>query len=642
MTTFPMVANAWGRHASVDFRGTGISETIQVRPSTNPGNPAALADAHHTEALLIRDGDSPRGDRVAYRPWFNLAFGVEPWPYHSPNQTAADRDGPNAWPQVHGPFEPTTLPAHMTAWWDAYNARTVANGTFPDAMVLDNEVRREFYYFATEAQRQAYFSAVTEAGFVVPGLAENPWVGQNIWTYGQPFTDGFIQFWSQWAADDLTVGLDALHGGIWSAPQVASLAAAKAERFGLVPEGDDLDPRPISNYRDAAYAFNFGETFNRPGRLPYAQTRVAQISAPIHYFNRRTQNGAALPLFAAEPEYTTPRAIANRERWKSWGTRISELRACNASEPGDTQPWVQSPGWGWNGGEGWAPLVQLPFELIFWRVGMEHVAAHGIAEVQLWNPIPSVQSPSANDPHAATTHAFMAAWFTGRTVGPLVRDLPAVDIAGTTYTTGGVVTHYADLFEMTEVRYRRAPGTMAVPYLVGWPWSETDPLLISAGPAGDAELAAMLAAVANNQGTPVVAREILTGMENPMPQQVITKAVRTFVKIPSEVLRGTQVSIGMTVELVDGEFGVLGVKAQVRQVKGGELIHDFSPDSAPIVFEDGTGDLAGLKVFRAEVSTADWPIGLCACDVYLIQDSKRFGVARYEWDVIRPFTEIAA
>lgn len=531
--TYPMVANAWQRHPSVDFRGTGIAETIQVRPSNNPANPAALADAHHAEAVLIRDGQSPRGDRVAYRGWFNLAFGAEPWPYHSPS----DRTHPNAWPQVHGPFEPTTLPEHMTAWWGAYNARTIANGTNPDYLVLDNEVRREFFYFSTEAQRQAYFTPVTQPGFVVPGLAVNPWIAQNIWTYGQPFTDGFIQFWSQWAADDLTAGLERVHGGLWSTAQVNGIALESAERFGLVPENQQLDPRPISNYRDAAYAFTYGEVFNRPNRLPYAQTRIAMISSPVAYFNRRINNGVALPQFVAEPEYQgTIRARNNRERFKSIVNRLNEIRSCNAVEPGDTHPWIQAPGWGWNGGEGWALLIQLPFELILWRVFMEHVAAHGVATVQLWNPIPPDNQPAANDPHAATTHAFMAHWFTGRTVGELVRDLPLIDLGTREVVTGAVTTNYADLFEMTTVFYRRTTGeadTMAVPFSQGWPWSESDPLIVSRGPAGDAEINAMVAAISHNQGTEVTAVEILDEPTEPGPAPVFppfqkTKFSRVF------------------------------------------------------------------------------------------------------------------
>lgn len=639
---FPMVANAWQRHESVDFRGTGISESIQVRPSNNIANPAALADAHHAEALLIRDGLSLRGDRVVYRGWFNLAFGPEPWPYHSPNRTAAERELPNAWPQVHGPFEPTTLPEHMTAWWDAYNARTIANGTNPDYLVLDNEVRREFFYFATEAQRQAYFTPVTQPGFVVPGLAENPWIGQNIWTYGQPFTDGFIQFWSQWAADDLTAGLERLHGGMWSAPQVAAIEVATAERFGAVPENEELDARPISNYRDGKHTVSFGEVFNRPGRLPYAQTRISNISAPIAYFNRRINSGVALPQFVAEAEYQgSVRARNNRERFKSIVNRFNEIRSTNAVEPGDTHPWIQAPGWGWNGGEGWAPLVQLPFELVLWRAMMEHVAAHGISTVQLWNPIPPADQPSANDPHAATTHRFMAAWFTGRQVGPLVRDLPQIDLGTRVLTTAGidgvVTTDYADLFEMQTVYFRRTTGaadTLAVPFLEGWPWSATDPLVVSRGPAGDAEVNAMLAAIANNQGTPVVAVEI---ENDTMPeQQVIEKSVTTFAKITADLLRGTPAQIGLTINPGEEDpEGFEGVRAQVRRTVNGDLVHDFSPDEDPIVLtEDDQGNL----VFVRRASTAGWPEGKVCCDVFVVKDGEAYGVARYEWDIIASVT----
>jgi hypothetical protein len=450
---------------------------------------------------------------------------------------------------------------------------------------------------------------------------------------GSPLIGRLIQEYNQYGADDLTAGLNRLHLGVWSEPQAAAIAVANAERFGSVPEGEDLDARPISNYRDAEYTYDFGDTSNRPERLPYASTRMALISAPVCYFNRKQNQGVTLPLFAAEPEYTTPRAIANRERWKAMGWTLTQVRSCAGAEPGDVHPWVQAPGWGWNGGESWANTTQLPFELILWRAMMGHLEATGVWQYQLWNPIP-------NDPNAAVTHRFMAEWFRGRTVGPLVRDLPAFDIAAATYDTLGWQTHYADLFQMTEIRYRRAAGTLDVPYLVGWPWSETDPLLVSAGAAGDSELAAMLAAVANNQGTAVVAREILTGMENPMPPQIITKAVRTFVTIPTEIMRGQFVTIGMNVEAIEGEFGELAVKAQVRRVKGGEVVHDFSPAGDEIEFADGEGDLAGLKTFTRDADTLGWDEGLHRCDVFLFRDGRRFGVARYEWDVLGTYTDV--
>lgn len=629
VTTYPMVANAWQRHPSVDFRGTGISETIQVRPSSNPSNPEAVAESVYAIAEEIRAGTSPRGDRVVLRPWFNLNWGAQPRAYYE----ADHADDPNNRYNLLGPYQPTVLPAYLTEWWSAFNARSVALGLNPDALVLDNEVRPD-YWSIPAARRQAYFAPITidEEHNPYPN-PPSPYLGVvNLGATGNTTVGRFISEYNQWGADDLTTSLAELHAGVWSDEQAIEVFDSVVDRLGSMPESGTAEVRIISNYRDAAYSFDIGDTSNRPEREPQASTRVALISAPIAYFNRRL----GLALLTAEPEYTTTRAIANRERWKSCVYRLNSVRSCAGTEPGDVHPWIQSPGWGWNGGEGWANATQLPFELIHWRAWMEHYAEMGVWQVQLWNPIPSV--PGSNDPHALITHTYMAEWFRGRMVGPLMRDLPLADITERSVTTGRVTTRFADLHEMTTVYYRRSSGYLFVPYSQGWPWSPTDPLVISAGAAGDAELAAMLNAIANNQGHAVVAQEIES---DTMPeQQVVQRVLKTYAVITADMLRGNPASIGCWINPGDEGFDAFeGVKAQVRRSANSAEIYDFSPPGNRITLEP-TDD--GRLTFVRQVSTADWPTGKCYCDVFVTVNGLDYGVARYEWEIIGAVTRLSA
>lgn len=522
--------NAWQRNADVSFNNTNISESIQVRPSSNPNNPTVYAETIAAAA----SGRRADGQEVIFRPWFNLDWGDQPRAYY---RNSNNFDDPNNWYNLRGPYEPTVLPSYLTSWWDSFNNRIIELETNPDYIMLDNEVRPD-YWGVPSSRRQAFFAPITVDDENNPYPNDpNPYLGiSNMGATSNVLVGQFISEYNQYGAEDLTLGLDRLHGGSWSSGYLSNLQIQIEDRYGSVPESENLDVRQISNYRDAQYTFDFGDTSNRPERLPYASTRISLISAPVCYFNRRS-----LPLFQAEGNYVTTRQIANRERWKSIIFNLNEVRSCAAAEPGDVHPWIQSPGWGWNGGEGWATSLQLPFELLLWRTFMAHLEEMGISRYNLWNPIPS--SPGTNDPNSFTTHTFMANYFTDREVADnLVRDLTVIDYGTNTITTGSVTTRYSDLFEIETFYYQRSDNN-PIAFMNGF-GSQDDPLIISQGSAGDSELSSMVAAIENELGYAISTQEVFEDSHEPTSLSInryANKIVSGLSGVVNTIIRGPQI-----------------------------------------------------------------------------------------------------
>lgn len=596
---YPVQVNAWQRDESVSFAGTQISESIRVRPGASPDDPVGYAQAIHDVAMARRAA----GQRVVFRPWQEYQWPDHPRPYYRNDN---NDDDPNNRFNRLGPYEPTVLPEQMTAWNDGFAGEIIRLQTNPDYVMVDAE-DRPLYWSIPLVMREGYFAPVAtdDANNPYPN-PPSPYIGLNLGTSGNPLVGPFISEYNQWAFEDMAASNERLWGGLWDEQQQAQ-QAADVGRFGTVPESGEVDPRPISNYGDTVAAWTFGDTSNRPERLPNAAVRIANIAAPIAYYNRRL----GLALYEAEPEYTTPRQIANRERWKNMLYRINGVRSAAAVEPGDVHPWVQAPGWGWNGGEAWAGTVQLPFELVLWRLWIAHLEAMGVQTYNLWNPIP-------NDPHSPITHAFMAAYWVDRWVGPLVRDLPRLEYDADEFSTGDLVTRFADLFEMEVVYFRR--GTPRVKYAEGWPWSPDDPIVISEGETGDAELADLVKAIEINQGMTAgtLGTQEITGEEEPTMGSV-TYTVSRHQHAP-EVKRkiATGERCGLIFE-VDASLTDLVCEAVVRRRPGAKAIHTYAPD---VQAKEGGGHTVTLET----EDTADWPEGLLICDVMI--DSVETGPAR--------------
>lgn len=489
--------NAWQRNSNVSFANTGISESIQIRPSSNPNNPLAYAAA----ISAVASGRRADGQRVVFRPWFNLNWGDQPRPFYSPD----DREDPNAWINQLGPYEPTVLPEQHTNWDDTFNSGVIAYAINPDYCMLDNEDVRSYWY-PSAALRTIYFGPITKDDENNPYPSGNepcPYIGGNLGNLNHPMTDFFISEWNQWAFEDMAAALRRKHLGLWSDEQNQQIIAADPDRFGEVPESSGFDARPISNYSFLQYTFSPPDTSNKPNRLPNPSCRIANISAPICYFNKRD-----LALFEPEAKFTTTRQRANRQRWKSIVYRLNTVRSACGAVPGDVHPWIQAPGWSWNGGESWANAAILPYELVIWRRFMSHLEALGIDTYNIWNPIPSDSCPSCNDPNSETTHAFMAAYFKDRTVADtLTRDAEYIPIDTYTFVTNDLVTTYSEVFEIETLYYTRSDNN-PVEFLHGF-CTEAEPLIISQGEAGDSELARMKYSIENLVGYTITTQEIL-------------------------------------------------------------------------------------------------------------------------------------
>ena len=462
-----------------------LSPTIRLDPRSNPVNGTAIANAIDT-AVRAQKIARP-GEPVALRPWFEWRAGSGPYPFD-------DSTGAEHW-LVTPPFNQQIQTVSHVAFWSDFNARIIVLQTPFDYIAQDLE-KGSGYFNVPGVARQTWLTPVTIDNEDNPyPFTPNPFVGVAVWNQSLLTSDDYKVVHEQWHAEERSrVSRPMLLPAIRQLKGTAA-AAAYAQRYPLeaIPEGFEI--LPVANYKDDKQGFTITQdSSNRPRRLPYAQTRLAGVSAPVLYLDDRRD----FPLLAADASYTTSKAILGRNRWLKFARILNTLHSACAAVPGDVHPWIAPPGYGRNGPDTWGNAANLPFETMFTRALWEHCFAAGVDTYIYWNPV-------NNYALSAVADAWADAYFTGREVLPLRRNLTEITLPTETVTTGSKTTNFADLFQITTFYWRRDPnlalansrgfGTLADPYIIG------------AGSDGDADLTAMLASIALTQDTTPTARE---------------------------------------------------------------------------------------------------------------------------------------
>lgn len=516
MTTFPVRASAWERHPSVTF--AALDEHVRITPYGWLSNPQGLADAVHTTAQARRAA----GQRVICRWWQEHFVNGANW--HTifteieDGGSVVPDDSRNWWrnypcrsfPMPQDAGEGDALEG-MEAFYAAFAARMRENGTAPDAVVHDFEKGHSYWHVRTAAERATYFESERASvidGGTYPHAHPSPYAAVPTGQMGnlsRPLVGQFLAEYNQDAADWKAAWLRVISPvELFTEDQVLVFAIDHEQKFGPRGEGDLLDV-PITNYGDTIWTHQPPDAGGHNERLPRPSAAMYRKSAPVFYLSLVDDE-----LYEPWPDDDTTAKRNNTRRWKRMLFHLDCARS-QVNSGHDVWPWIAPPGYGISGSDTWpygGLAVRLPHEKLLWRALMAHLEALGIREYTVWNP-------TANDPHSADTHAWMDAYFAGRTTGEPIETDP-IDWDGdlTVVTTGDVTTRYADLYRIETLYYvRRADNPGA--NLVGF-GTESDPLWISEGDAGDAELAAMVAAIEATQGTTITTQEI-TGEPEPPP-----------------------------------------------------------------------------------------------------------------------------
>jgi len=379
------------------------------------------------------------------------------------------------WWDTLDPYVQPTVPAVTLNWWGWFNAKIITNGVVPDYKIHDFEKGMGFYSISTEAERLTYFESITiDDGsnpypnspnpylkVITEGVPEAAYLGK----YSDPRTDLFIQEWEQWNVEMKTTFLSSL----------TDACPAFGNRY--------------SNYKDLVQSFEIGDLFNKPNRLPTAQSRFTNISSPQIYLDYNTSH----PLTDPETGYSTTEQIVNRRRWKNMIHSINLAESASASS-GRVHPWIAPPGYGASGADTWGAADILPFEKLLWRIKMRHLLAMGCDTFILWNPV-------TENGNSTDTDTFMDAYFTGKTV-PATRPpgLSITDIDGEVIQTEARYTHYDDVYALSTIHHVTATSPIE-PFSQGF-CTLAEPLVINTGATGVAELAALSAALVIVYGTP--------------------------------------------------------------------------------------------------------------------------------------------
>lgn len=439
--------------------GGGVSKTVQVFAAAATGQTAA----QYANTIADRaDVFAANGQRVALRLFQELWVPGEDRFLWYDETGAPNYSNPENWWFSAEPFVVPPIPTVTQDYWNAFGAAWRGRSVSAQLAYLVGEEEQELGFDGIRgiANRTAFFAPITSD-------TESPYFGLS--NIGSPASDPLAaQFrleYNAWGYAEKASILRTMHGPIFSASPVAA--------------GSGL---PWTNFKDRPE----GTITGRFAPEVYAYTTLV----------------------------TTDKAAANLNRWQDIIEDFNAVRAYAADgSEGEIDPWVAPPGFGVStavgaGGSDWCVPASLPAETILWRAVMEHLHATGVGIHIVWNP--------SIDPNRAANCATLDAYYAqGHEVTGLVRDLPAIAPDATAFTTTGngrsfTVSH-DNLFNLAAIYYRRADAVMPVPYLHGWPWSDTDPLLISPGEAGDAELADLLAAYA------LVQDDAPEALESPSP-----------------------------------------------------------------------------------------------------------------------------
>jgi len=275
-TDVALTVYAWEKDPSVTF--TSIDQTIltDLRSyAQNTTGAEAFADAISDEIDTIQTA----GGKAALRFWKEDTF---------------DGDSPidGEWYNEIDAYDPIPVGTSRSDFWQAFNDRLVSNGHTPDYIVHDLEKGIRYYQIDEQSDREAFFGPITvdDANNPYPN-SPNPYIGKQIWRYGASGTNAFIQEWEQFAAEARTDFLDEISGDT----PVAQVG------------GNDNR----SNYNDYEQSFEIGDLRGN-ARLPSPQTRLSDITSPQTYLDWDTAESLTDP----EDEYSSPRQLINRRRWK--------------------------------------------------------------------------------------------------------------------------------------------------------------------------------------------------------------------------------------------------------------------------------------------------------------------------------------
>ena len=469
-----------------------LSPTIRLDPRSNPQNGTAIANAID---LAVRAQKLARpGEPVALRPWFEWRAGVAPFPFN-------DGDFVEWW-RIQPPFMDTPTTPQADQFYVDLNARFIVLQTPFDYIAQDLEKGTGYFNvpFTTDypdpaddfQARQTWATPATVANdpnnfwnTAFPNVP-NPFIGIPVWNQSLLVTDDFKQIHEQWAVEDRAAWTRA---NLLTAIRSMKGVSTRADYVARYPNETipvDFEVLPAANYKDMQYGFPLTQdSFNRIRRLQYGQARIAGVSSPVLYLD--TRNG---PLLQADASFTTTKEIRNRRRWLVFARILNTLHSSCAAIPGDVHPWIAPPGYGTFGADTWGNASTFEFEKMFTRALWEHCFAAGVDTYVYWNPV-------ANYGLSAQADAWADAYFAGRTVLPLRRDLTEILLPTESVATGSKVTNFADLFQITNFYWQRDP-TLTLANSRGF-GTQANPYIIGAGSAGDDSLSAMLASIAVNQ-----------------------------------------------------------------------------------------------------------------------------------------------
>lgn len=436
---------SWDKDPSVTF--STINQTILTDPRSyaqTPTGAQTFADDISGDISAIQGA----GGKACLRYWF---------------EDYLSNDSPfigNWWEDIDA-YDAVPVTTARQDFWDAFNARITSNGDTPDYLLHDLERGISYYQISDQDDRQGFFEPITINNASNPYPNDpNPYIGAEIWRYGAPLTDMFIQEWEQFAAEARTDFINAISGGC------------------PVAQVNSQDNR--SNYNDYEQSYEIGDLRGN-NRIPAPQTRLSDISAPESYLDWDTEETLTNP----ESEYSSARQAINRRRWKKMIWRHNKVKS--ALTAGDRcHPWIAPPGYGYSGADTWASSAVLPFEKMLWRVYMRHLRALGIDTFILWNPV-------SNNPNSEDTDTFMDAYFTDLKVRNTNSAVGLTPINSDTIVTNDRITHYNDIYRIRYLYWQEASSPIE-PFSQGFGTS-SEPLIVNAGATGEAELAAFYAAL---------------------------------------------------------------------------------------------------------------------------------------------------
>ena len=295
----------------------------------------------------------------------------------------------------------------LVEYWNAFAMNLASLGVEPDMVVLDQEHGIEFDRLPSD-QREEFFQALIESPS--PVTSDAPLLMREM---------DYEQFRYYRGAEAQAARDEYHHFAIKFRSML--LREVFLEAFDQA-YGKHI---PISNYNESNISF---PVYQYRG-MPIPNVTMGSISSPICYLL----------------EMPTWGRYSNTSKDIRWNRLIDNLNVCRSGAAvGPVMPWISAPGFGVEGQRTWASESDLPQEMEFWTVQMQHLVAMGVDNYMIWNPA------AAYNPTAVLGDQLVDEWLRNNPVAPtqLVTDLPEIPLDADQIVTNGVVTTYEQFLEI--------------------------------------------------------------------------------------------------------------------------------------------------------------------------------------------------